>query len=96
MEGQITFFVELSSILTLHSSGQEAVPSVLGPMSISPDGLKLFTKAIADAKPWLYDPIALRMPWNEEAYNLVDHGKGEKLCFGMMCELLRIAQSLDR
>ena len=86
MEGQLTLFVKLVAILTIYSLGQEAVPSVLGPMAISLYGLKLFTKAIADAKPWTYDPIALRMPWNEDAYNLVDHDKGEKLCFGMMCE----------
>ncbi len=40
---------------------------------------------MADAKPWLYDPLALRLPWNEDSYKLADHG-GEhgKLCFAIM------------
>ncbi|KAL8276160.1 hypothetical protein RQP46_011454 [Phenoliferia psychrophenolica] len=65
--------------------GQEAVPSVLGPLSCSIDGLKIFHKAIADAKPWLLDPIALRLPWNESEYRLVNHGgEGGKLSFAIM------------
>lgn len=53
-------------------------------MTVSVDGLKIFMKAVADAKPWNRDPIALRLPWNENAYALADHGNGNKLCFGMM------------
>ncbi|KAK4701042.1 amidase, partial [Phenoliferia sp. Uapishka_3] len=65
--------------------GQEAVPSVLGPLTSSISGLRIFHKAVADAKPWLYDPIALRLPWNESEYNLVNHGgEGAKLCFAIM------------
>ncbi|KAM0787774.1 hypothetical protein ACM66B_003829 [Microbotryomycetes sp. NB124-2] len=64
--------------------GLEAVYSVLGPMSTSVDGLKIFLKAIADTKPWLRDPLALRLPFSESEYNLENHGRGEKLCFAIM------------
>lgn len=65
--------------------GFEAIPSVLGPISSSCDGLKLFFKAVIDAKPWRFDPIGLRMPWNESMYNLEEHGEGKgPLCFAFM------------
>ncbi|KAI5480273.1 Amidase domain-containing protein [Pseudohyphozyma bogoriensis] len=67
--------------------GQEAVPSVLGPMTSSIDGLKIFMKAVADGKPWLADPIALRLPWNEDEYALKNHGgEGGQLCFAFMAD----------
>jgi len=53
-------------------------------MSSTIDGLKIFMKAMADSKPWLYDPLALRLPWSETEYDLAEHGGGEKLCFAMM------------
>jgi len=38
-----------------------------------------------DAKPWLSDPLALRFPWDEQAYKLADHGgEGGKLCFAIL------------
>ncbi|WWC68261.1 uncharacterized protein I206_102184 [Kwoniella pini CBS 10737] len=64
--------------------GQEMVRSVLGPLTVSIDGLKTFYKALLDAKPWEFDPWTPRMPWSETAYNLVDHGEGNKLCFAIM------------
>lgn len=67
--------------------GQEAIPSVLGPISSSVSALKIFIKAVAESKPWLYDPTALRLPWNEEAYQLGEHGgAGAKLCFAFMAD----------
>ncbi|TNY17608.1 general amidase [Rhodotorula diobovata] len=62
--------------------GFEGIQSVLGPLSVSVDGLKTFFKAIVDWEPWNLDPLALRMPWNEPAYRLVEHGDGKSLCFG--------------
>ncbi|KAJ7708742.1 general amidase [Mycena rosella] len=65
--------------------GQEAIPSVLGPISCSVGGLKIFMKAMADAQPWDADPLALRLPWNEGAYRLGDHGgEGGRLCFAVL------------
>ncbi|GAA6018647.1 hypothetical protein JCM10207_008993 [Rhodosporidiobolus poonsookiae] len=70
---------------TNSQEGQEAVPSVLGPLTTDISGLKLFFKSVIDAQPWNADPLALRMPWNEAAYQLADHGEGKgPLVFGMM------------
>ncbi|KAJ7175978.1 general amidase [Mycena filopes] len=64
--------------------GQESISSVLGPMANSLSGVKIFTKAILDAQPWLKDPLVLRKGWAEDEYRLVHHGKGGKLCFAIM------------
>lgn len=50
------------------------VKSVLGPMSISLDGLTTFYRAVLSSRPWLRDPLCPRMPWSEDAYNLEEHG----------------------
>lgn len=67
-------------------TGQEVIPSVLGPMSATLDSLKLFFKAVVDTRPWTRDAQALRLPWQEEAYQLAEHGGGRRLCFGMMLD----------
>ncbi|KAF9077309.1 general amidase [Rhodocollybia butyracea] len=64
--------------------GQESISSVLGPMANSMSGVKLFTKTIIDAKPWLKDPLAIRKEWSDKEYDLVYHGGGKRLCFGIM------------
>lgn len=64
--------------------GQESISSVLGPMTHSMFGVKLFTQAIIAAKPWLKDPLVLRKEWSEKEYNLVEHGGGKSLCFGIL------------
>ena len=64
--------------------GQDSLPSVLGPLSSSLYGVKIFTKAVIDAKPWLKDPLAVRKPWNQQEYELVDHGDGRNLVFAIM------------
>ncbi|WVW85900.1 hypothetical protein I302_107938 [Kwoniella bestiolae CBS 10118] len=64
--------------------GQEMVRSVLGPLTVSVDGLKTFYQAVLGAKPWELDPWTPRMPWSDGAYNLVEHGGGDKLCFAIM------------
>ncbi|KAF9461721.1 general amidase [Collybia nuda] len=64
--------------------GQESIVSTLGPMSNSMSGIKIFTKAIIDAKPWTRDPLARKRQWSEEEYSLSEHGGGKMLCFGMM------------
>ncbi|KAF4612974.1 hypothetical protein D9613_010910 [Agrocybe pediades] len=65
--------------------GQEAVPSVLGPISNSLSGIKSFMQSVAAQSPWLKDPMAIRKPWNEAEYRLSDHGEGKTpLCFAML------------
>jgi amidase len=47
-------------------------------------GIKSFMKAIASQQPWYKDPLAVRKPWNETEYNLIDHGNGDNLCFAIL------------
>ncbi|KAH9479411.1 Acetamidase [Psilocybe cubensis] len=66
-------------------NGQESISSVLGPMANSLSGLKEFMTAIIGAKPWDLDPVNIRKPWNEEEWNLSEHGGiGGHLCFAIM------------
>lgn len=53
-------------------------------MTNSVDGVKAFMKAVVNAKPWLKDPLAVRTKWQEDEYNLADHGSGKDLCFAIM------------
>ena len=64
--------------------GQDSLPSVLGPISISLSGVKAFAKAIIDLKPWRLDPLAVRKAWDEDAYKLKEHGEGKDLCFAIL------------
>jgi len=64
--------------------GQDSILSSLGPLSNSISGIKTFMKAVAGARPWLKDPLVVRKPWNDDEYNLVEHGLGRKLCFAIM------------
>lgn len=64
--------------------GQDSIPSVLGPLSNSLAGIKVFVQSVISAKPWLKDPLAVRKKWDDEGYALVEHGGGKKLCFGLV------------
>ena len=58
---------------------------MLGPMTNSLEGVRAFTKAIIDAKPWRKDPLCVRKEWSEREYALGDHGgQGARLCFAIM------------
>ncbi|KAG1747918.1 general amidase [Suillus paluster] len=77
--GRVPYCGALNSL-----EGQDSVPSVFGPMTNSLSGVKVFMKAVVNAKPWLKDPLAVRKKWDEDEYNLADHGYGKDLCFGIM------------
>jgi amidase len=44
-------------------AGQEAVPSVNGPMAKTLADISLYSKIIIESKPWLMDPKCLPIPW---------------------------------
>ncbi|KAL5414614.1 hypothetical protein PMIN03_003114 [Paraphaeosphaeria minitans] len=46
-------------------AGADTVVSVLGPMSTSLSGLKLFMKTVVDSQPWLTEPALVPFPWRE-------------------------------
>ncbi|KAN0063736.1 hypothetical protein ACQY0O_003786 [Thecaphora frezii] len=68
--------------------GQETIPSVIGPLARSLSGLKTFTKAILDGKPWLYDPLVPEMAWREASYQEAKAKKALKV--GLMMTDLHI------
>lgn len=45
--------------------GEEQIVPVVGPLSTSLEGVKIFMKALIDQKPWLYDPMLVPMPWKD-------------------------------
>ncbi|USW48230.1 Putative amidase signature domain-containing protein [Septoria linicola] len=47
--------------------GEEQIVPVVGPMSTSLAGVKVFMKAIIDQQPWLYQPSLIPLPWKEPA-----------------------------
>lgn len=77
--GRVPYCGALNSL-----EGQDSVHSVFGPMTNSVGGVKAFMKAVVNAKPWLKDPLAVRKKWQEDEYNLADHGSGKDLCFAIM------------
>ncbi|KAF8591864.1 amidase signature enzyme [Ramaria rubella] len=64
--------------------GQDSLPPVIGPISYSISGLKIFMKAIIDAKPWRKDALMVHKPWDQQSYELVEHGNEKKLVFAIM------------
>ncbi|KAF2750226.1 amidase [Sporormia fimetaria CBS 119925] len=46
-------------------AGADHVESVLGPLSTSLSGLRVFMKAIIDSQPWLTEPALFPMPWRK-------------------------------
>ena len=47
---------------------QEQIVAVLGPLSTSLEGIKLFMKTVIAAKPWLTEPSLLPLPWADQKY----------------------------
>jgi len=45
-------------------AGADPIPGVIGPLSTSLEGIKLFMKTVVDAKPWLVEPAIIPMAWN--------------------------------
>jgi amidase len=46
-------------------AGADTVETVLGPLSSSLDGLKIFMKTIIDTEPWLTEPALIPVPWRD-------------------------------
>lgn len=64
-------------------AGQEQIVAVLGPLSTSLDGVKLFMKTIIDAKPWLNEPSLVPIPWRANESHLAK-SSGKKLKVGVI------------
>lgn len=53
--------------------GEEHIVTVIGPLSSTLFGIKIFMKSLIDPMPWLYEPSLVPMPWRDEVNHL---GKG--------------------
>ncbi|KAF2655066.1 putative glutamyl-tRNA amidotransferase subunit A [Lophiostoma macrostomum CBS 122681] len=47
--------------------GQEHIVPVVGPLSTSLAGIKLFMKTLIDAEPWIREPSLVPMPWKTDS-----------------------------
>jgi hypothetical protein len=63
--------------------GQNSLLSVLGPMSPPLDSLRLLMRSVIDARPWLYDPMVVEIPWRDAVYNEILCPK-KQLAFGVL------------
>ena len=63
--------------------GQEQIVPVIGPISTSLEGVKLFMKTVIAARPWLVDPSMLPFPWRDQESHL-EVSKGGKLKIGVI------------
>ena len=60
--------------------GEEQIVPVLGPLSTSLEGIKLFMKSVIVAKPWLNEPSLVPLPWRDT----VDYFPESKIRLGVM------------
>ncbi|KAL1614147.1 hypothetical protein SLS54_010003 [Diplodia seriata] len=58
--------------------GQEQVVPVIGPLSTSLEGVKVFAKTLVDAKPWLRQADLVPMRWRDDEEWLPRDGEGKR------------------
>lgn len=46
--------------------GSGYIEGVVGPLSTTIEGIKLFMRAVLTAKPWIMDPTLVPIPWRHE------------------------------
>ena len=63
--------------------GEEQIVPVIGPISTSLEGVKLFMKTVIAAQPWLVEPSMLPFPWRDGESHL-EVSKGGKLKIGVI------------
>ncbi|KAF2709609.1 putative glutamyl-tRNA amidotransferase subunit A [Pleomassaria siparia CBS 279.74] len=64
--------------------GQDHIVPVVGPMTTSLSGIKLFMKTLIDAKPWLREHSLLPFPWRTDPQLAVLPSGNKKLKVGIM------------
>lgn len=50
-------------------AGADPIPGVIGPMSTSLEGIKLFMEMVLASQPWLVEPALIPMPWKTIRYS---------------------------
>lgn len=70
--------------------GQNTILSVIGPLAPTARSLTFLFKAVLDQQPWLYDPLALELPWRDDVVqqtrSLIEQSEkgASTLAFGIM------------
>lgn len=41
-------------------------------------------QGVMSQQPWLKDPLIIRKKWDQDEYNLIEHGQGRDLCFAIL------------
>jgi amidase len=66
--------------------GEEQVIPVIGPMSTSLEGVKIFMKTVIDQKPWKVDGSLLPLPWKTESLLRKGRDGKSKLRIGILAD----------
>ena len=66
-----------------HRIGAPFVNPVVGPLSTSLEGLKMFMKTVLEHQPWIQDPTLIPLPWREPSLTN-SLGGGKKLKVGIL------------
>ncbi|RPA96102.1 amidase signature enzyme [Choiromyces venosus 120613-1] len=69
--------------VTVSTDGQEHVPSVIGPMTRSPESLTFITRQVIQANTYNLDPKVVPIPWREDIYQST---LSKKLRIGLMLD----------
>ena len=64
--------------------GEEHIVPVVGPLSTSLQGCKIFLKTLIDQKPWLHEPSLLPFPWRDEVSYLTKSDGKKRLRVGVL------------
>lgn len=57
--------------------------AVVGPLSTSIEGVKIFMKTVIDSEPWIEDPTLVPLPWRTEDFSQSVNGS-RRLKIGVM------------
>ena len=66
--------------------GEEHIVPVIGPMSTTLEGVKMFMKSLLDQKPWVLDPSLVTMPWKTNSLLRTDASGKRKLRIGVLAD----------
>ncbi|KAL5391054.1 hypothetical protein DPSP01_001545 [Paraphaeosphaeria sporulosa] len=65
----------------------EHILAVIGPLSTSLGGVKVFTKTLIDARPWVREPGLVPLPWKTEAqFPAGKDGSGKRMRVGVLTD----------
>lgn len=66
--------------------GEEQIIPVIGPISRSLEGVKMFMRAILDQKPWILDSSLIALPWKRDSLLRADSLGKKKLRIGILSD----------